>query len=115
MKIIFVRHGQTQTNLKGETYSLDDSINILNKTGELQAIETGKYLNNFYKFDLIISSPKIRAIQTAELIAKQVNYKKKIIKNDLIMELDTIKKYSDRKSLLNYINKFIFKEITIII
>jgi len=98
MKIIFVRHGQTQTNLKGEYYGLDDSINILNKTGEEQAIETGKYLNKLYKFDLIISSSKLRAIQTAELIAKQVNYKKEIIKNNLIMELDVLEKYTGNKN-----------------
>jgi hypothetical protein len=74
-------------------YNLNDTKNILTKLGEEQlvknlkfcifsfveqAIETGKFLNNFYKFDLIISLPKIRALKTAELIAEQMNYKKKL-------------------------------------
>ena len=48
-------------------------------------------------------------MQTAELIAKQVNYKKKIIKNNLIMELDTLKKYAggnNREELNKIINLY---------
>jgi len=86
MKIFFVRHAQTRNNANKSYPSLDDNENYITEIGEDQATRIGKYLKKFGKFDLIISSPRLRAIQTAELIAKQINYNKNIIINNLIAE-----------------------------
>ena len=89
MKIYFVRHGQTQANIENVYYTLDDSIHPLTKRGEKQATHTGKYLDKIEKFDLIISSSKLRCIQTAKLISKEIGYKDDIIINKLITEETT--------------------------
>lgn len=68
MKIYFVRHGQTDANANmqnGQTIEeLDES---LNETGRKQANDLADQLKNTH-FDLIISSPLKRAMQTAEII-----------------------------------------------
>ena len=86
MKVFFVRHGQTQANVDNIIYTKKDEMHPLTERGIQQAIHTGKYLKKFCKFDLIISSPRLRTIQTADLISKELNYDKKIIINDLIVE-----------------------------
>jgi broad specificity phosphatase PhoE len=86
MKIFFVRYGQTLANLEKKSYNTNDELNSITDRGIQQAIHTGKYLKTFDKFDLIISSPLLRCIQTAEIISKEINYKKDIIKNELISE-----------------------------
>ena len=87
MKIYFIRHGQTQNNLdKLYHYSMDHNKHPITERGEKQAIHTGKYLNTFGDFDLVISSPFLRAKQTAEIICKEINYKKEIVYNNLIVE-----------------------------
>ena len=104
MKIFFVRHGQTQANIDNKQYTLDDSIHPLTERGEKQATHTGKYLNKVGNFDLIISSPRLRCIQTATLISKEIGYKNDIIINKLIMEKDVIEQ--NRKEALKKNKKF---------
>jgi len=73
----FIRHGQTDCNKfdDGKCYMNDSP---LNKKGKSQAKKTGVYLKEFRMkdkpFDLIISSPKTRAYQTANIIADQIDY-----------------------------------------
>jgi Asp-tRNA(Asn)/Glu-tRNA(Gln) amidotransferase A subunit family amidase len=67
-KIIFVRHGQTEQNVvmaAGKSVKEDDYP--LNETGIQQVKETAEKLKN-KKIDLIISSPYLRAMATAEII-----------------------------------------------
>jgi uncharacterized phosphatase len=71
--IYFVRHGQTDTNIKtdgGTAASEDDAP--LNATGIKQAKETAKTLKDV-KFDIVLTSPYKRAVQTAEIINKYHN------------------------------------------
>jgi len=69
MKIFFVRHAQTQANIDNLNYTLDDTLHPITERGKKQATYTGKYLkDSFGKFDLVISSPRLRCIQTAKLI-----------------------------------------------
>ncbi len=70
MKIYVVRHGQTQWNLEKKIQGRADKP--LNERGKLQAIETRKKLLN-KNIDLIICSPLLRAIQTADIINKSRN------------------------------------------
>lgn len=87
-EIYFIRHGQTDENSLGirQGSEIDSELNEL---GRIQAKKTGKYLKKYRingkKFDCIISSPMKRAVETAEIIGKEIKYPKKIeIFNELI-------------------------------
>jgi probable phosphoglycerate mutase len=70
MKIIFVRHCETDLNKLG---ILQGCLNVpLNDYGKLQALEIPKKLEKF-KFRILISSKLFRTSQTAEPIAKARN------------------------------------------
>ena len=75
MKLYFIRHGQTDWNVKGK---IQGSCDIeLNSTGIEQAEELSrKILDEKLLFLKIYSSPQKRAVRTAEIISKaiQVNY-----------------------------------------
>jgi broad specificity phosphatase PhoE len=58
----------------------------ITEIGKQQAILAGKYLKTYGEFDLVISSPATRCIETAENICKEINYSKKIVINKLIEE-----------------------------
>ena len=72
-KVVLVRHGQTLWNLEKRTQGHLDSP--LTGLGISQAKETASKLQE-YKFDLIISSPLGRALQTANLIAEELKISK---------------------------------------
>ena len=63
--IYFVRHGETDFNLFSVTQGQIDTS--LNKTGLKQAQKVAKDLKDCH-FDIIISSPLTRTVQTAEAI-----------------------------------------------
>jgi broad specificity phosphatase PhoE len=84
MKVFFVRHGQTYANIEHRNYK--DYTESITDQGKKQATLAGKYLTTFGNFDLVISSPAIRCIQTAEIICKEINYTKKIVTSELILE-----------------------------
>ena len=66
----FIRHGETDWNRRN---IIMGSMDIpLNELGLKQAHEASYILEN-ESFDIIISSPRLRAQQTAEIIAKKTN------------------------------------------
>lgn len=68
MKIIFIRHGQTDFNVKSKTGEVMTSNNPqLNETGRAQARATGEKLKS-WAVDKIYSSPLDRAVETANLV-----------------------------------------------
>ena len=67
MNIYFVRHGQTDYNLKEIIQGASDIE--LNETGIKQAYQTKEKLKDI-KFDKIYSSPLKRAKKTAEIIGE---------------------------------------------
>ena len=72
MKLIFIRHGQTDWNVQGKIQGSYDSE--LNDTGIKQAMNLSeKLLNLNYKFSKIYSSPQKRALKTAEILSKSSN------------------------------------------
>ncbi len=85
---IFVRHGETHENAEKKLNGgADDSP--LNETGQTQATEAGKRLALEGKaFDLIITSPKIRARKTAESIAQETGYTGEILVESGFIEQD---------------------------
>jgi broad specificity phosphatase PhoE len=76
-EIYLVRHGETDWNNLGLAQGSANDI-PLNKTGMEQAKYTGKYLNEYQQnetnFDLVLCSPMLRTVKTAENICKQIKY-----------------------------------------
>lgn len=72
MKLLFIRHGQTDWNVEGK---IQGSCDIeLNDTGIKQAKElSDKVLDGNYKFSKIYSSPQKRAVKTAEILSQATN------------------------------------------
>ena len=104
VKIYFIRHGETDYNKLGISQGQKPNVDI-NQKGLLQSHKTGIYLNKFRKkdgnFDLIISSPLLRARNTAIEISRCINYNKDIIFDDNLMELD-MGKYTGKSKKLKY-------------
>lgn len=111
--LIFIRHGENINDSK-----LNNNLLPLSPKGIKQALKAKNKLNN--DFDLIISSPSLRACQTAEIIGngnkyitdirllekgygnKLQNGKEKIVDaiERLQIFLDDIKKYSNKRILI---------------
>ena len=89
-EIYFIRHGQTDENSLGirQGAEIDSELNEL---GRQQAKKSGKYLKKYRikdkNFDCILSSPMKRAIETAEIIGKELKFSKKIEILDSLIEL----------------------------
>ncbi|HVC58064.1 MAG TPA: histidine phosphatase family protein [Candidatus Acidoferrales bacterium] len=78
MKIlILVRHGQSEANV-GRTLSNDVNRNPLTPLGVSQAESTARELNRLSNPSSIFTSPVLRAVQTADIIANGFSIKPKI-------------------------------------
>jgi broad specificity phosphatase PhoE len=83
--ICCVRHGQTDGN-KSRTFQGRSNL-PLNETGINQAKTTCELLKTCpIKWDVIISSPFLRAYQTCQIISEAINYNKPIITEELAIE-----------------------------
>lgn len=83
MKIIFVRHGQTNLNNPRRMQGISNVG--LNKEGIKQAEEIRKVIEN-QNIDFIIVSPLKRALETANIINKNMN--KKTIIDERLTEMN---------------------------
>ena len=72
MNLYILRHGQTNYNVEGRFQGQVDTL--LNETGEKQVEETATELSHI-DFDIVISSPLTRAIQTAKKVTKKEIHK----------------------------------------
>ena len=83
--ICLIRHGQTNWN---KNFLIQGRENIpLNETGINQAKITGNILKDIDpNWDIIISSPLIRAVHTAEIIKDILNLNTTIIINNQVIE-----------------------------
>lgn len=77
--IYYVRHGESKVNITKEfSYKVID--HPLTRKGRLQAQQTAEYFRN-KPIQCIFSSPLKRAIETAKIIARQLNLKVIIVEN----------------------------------
>lgn len=67
-----LRHGQSEANEHHIIAGSHDSP--LSPTGIAQAEYAGDTAKRFFKFDLIVSSPMSRALQTARIVAERIGY-----------------------------------------
>ena len=82
-KLIIIRDAKSDEENQG----VDDFERTLNDKGLKESIYIGKSLKNQNIIpDLILSSPALRALSTAEIIAKEIGYTKEIIQNQYIYE-----------------------------
>lgn len=82
MEIIFVRHGETTWNIEGRLQGQTNESKLTQR-GIKQAEELAETLEDL-NYDIIISSPYERTLETAKIINK--NKKKEIIIDDLLKE-----------------------------
>lgn len=78
-ELLLVRHGETNWNIKGKFQGSHDID--LSEKGILQAEFLKKELN--YNFDVIYSSPLVRALKTAEILSENNISLKPIVDNEL--------------------------------
>jgi broad specificity phosphatase PhoE len=88
-RIIFVRHGESTENKASTDNKSYDPNNIkLTELGKKQAEITGKYLYKIFgKFDKVYSSPATRCKETANIIMEEINHKKKLNIDELLVEI----------------------------
>lgn len=80
MQVYLLRHGETVGNVNGQYAGVTDTP--LTEKGKLQAVDA--YLRfEQTKFDLVLSSPLSRALDTARVVSDQ-----KIIEIDELMEMN---------------------------
>lgn len=84
--IIFLRHGESKANLDGAFQGQRDTE--LTDRGKHQVLSLAEHwLSQGRHFDLIISSPLMRAKQTAEIMGKKFNTE--VVLEQMWMERDT--------------------------
>ena len=86
MKLILVRHGETDANKNGIIQGVDD--NKLNSTGIKQAKEVGKELKKKYMIDMAVCSPLVRCVETLNNILEEYLIEGEIFMCKLIEERD---------------------------
>jgi len=83
--VFFVRHGESEANAQGLSAGSEFDT-PLTDAGRAQAQKTGQKLNG-RGIELIISSTMGRALETAEIIAREIGYDpKRIETNSLFVE-----------------------------
>jgi broad specificity phosphatase PhoE len=103
--ICLIRHGQTDWNKQKRIQGRIN--NQLNDTGKAQVQEVGRILKEQDPFwDIIIASPLDRAIDSAKIIAKELNYTGDIIINNNVIE----REFGDAEG--EYITDEIYDKIT---
>ncbi|MDX9691907.1 MAG: histidine phosphatase family protein [Acholeplasmataceae bacterium] len=87
MKLVMVRHGQTDYNAKRLVQGRIN--NPLNTHGKKQARELASvFINQEENFDAIVSSPLSRALETADIIRKKLKMEKPILVDHQLIERD---------------------------
>lgn len=97
--LTIVRHGQSEHNVAKEQAkasgaattwggTLRDVDTPLTALGVQQAIQTGTFLQGVATFDVIFSSPYMRAVQTSQHIAQQLDPAPTIILEERVRELE---------------------------
>jgi len=85
--IYFVRHGESQSNIRQIISGSKDNIGLTDK-GREQAKRAGQDLADKH-IELVVCSPLIRTVDTATIIAREIGYDPaNIIVNPLLVERD---------------------------
>ena len=86
--IYFIRHGESEANLK-HTFSGQKDDCLLTEKGRAQALAEGNKIKELgISIDIVISSPLKRAFATAKIVTGAISYNKEIIIDSRIIEYD---------------------------
>lgn len=88
-QIYILRHGETDWNVQNKIQGSEADIDM-NDNGREQALTTGKYLARYQldkNFDIVYTSPLKRTVETATIVADEINYTNKIIYCDELKEI----------------------------
>lgn len=107
MRLIFLRHAETEYNKLGLSQG-GEVDPVLNETGKKQSICTANYLKNNFNISRIYSSTMQRARSTAEIIREEINFSNEIFYNEKLKE--SSKKIKDEKEF-NGLTKEEYKKI----
>lgn len=76
MRLYILRHAIAED--RDENLYPDDSLRQLTEKGEKKMVKIAKHLKNMdVQIDLILTSPYVRAYETAKIVAKTFGIKKK--------------------------------------
>jgi broad specificity phosphatase PhoE len=95
MKLVLIRHGESDANVSGVLSSQSTDPYSLTKKGERQVIDVAKKLRG--KIDTLYVSPFLRTEQTAQVLLNNIKAKPKKIIEQRIKEID-YGKYSGQKN-----------------
>lgn len=79
--LCIVRHGETDWNTEGRFQGIEEIR--LNEKGRQQAVDCTRYLKKF-NWDVIVTSPLSRAIETANIISKEIGVQEVTVITGLI-------------------------------
>lgn len=105
MIVYFLRHASAGQH---KVLPKEDEKRPIDKVGEQQCRDVGRALAALdVKVDVVISSPLTRAVQTGELVAKELGYKSKIVINDAMRPEasydqfhDLLEHYADTEAIM---------------
>jgi probable phosphoglycerate mutase len=86
--IYFIRHGESEANVRHVFAGQKDNSHLTEKGIEQAKVEGKKIKEIGLKIDTIISSPLIRAFDTAKIVSEIIGYDKEIIIDPRITEYD---------------------------
>jgi len=87
-KYFVMRHGEGENNVQKIVSAKESDLFHLTPKGKEQTINAAQTLKG--KIDLIVSSPFLRTRETAELIAREIEYpKEKIVYDNRLAEINT--------------------------
>jgi len=86
--IYFIRHGESEANLKHVFAGQKDNSNLTEKGREQAKAEGYKIKELGLNISKIISSPLVRAFDTARIVSEVIGYSKDIIVDQRITEYD---------------------------
>jgi broad specificity phosphatase PhoE len=97
--LVIVRHGESERNVaKGAAKrgtavhsfgpGLRDMDTELTPRGHRQARAVGEHLTKQYRFDVLFSSPYLRAIATSEEIASKLTHKPPVVVEERMREIE---------------------------
>jgi broad specificity phosphatase PhoE len=86
MALYFVRHGESTNN--ASNLFTGRANPFLTQRGEEQAAKTAEEIKALGGISYVVSSPLIRAVKTAEIIAEAIGYGKPIETDERIIEYD---------------------------
>ena len=97
--LVIVRHGQSERNVAKEQAKVTGATTVssnglrdvdtpLTPLGVQQAIATGKFLRDRDSFDVIFSSPYMRALQTSQHLVEQMSVAPRILLEERVREIE---------------------------